>query len=78
MRSLRYGLSLSAAPAFVLMALLNGLHLGSGSDVLCSAPRGGLPLAGMAPMYLLMGVFHLAPWLRLHSRRRDRRLASTA
>jgi hypothetical protein len=26
-------------------------------------------LTGMAPMYLLMAAFHLAPWLRLVGRR---------
>jgi hypothetical protein len=26
-------------------------------------------LAGMVPMYLLMSAFHLAPWLKLFSRR---------
>jgi hypothetical protein len=70
-RALRYQLSLAAAPTFALMALQSGLHPGSGSNVLCSAARGGLPLAGMALMYSLMSVFHLAPWLRLYSRRRD-------
>jgi hypothetical protein len=31
---------------------------------------GASPLGGMVPMYLLMSAFHLAPWLKLISRRR--------
>lgn len=65
-------LSLAAAPVFALMALLTTL-LGDGhAAALCS--QAGLPsspLAGMAPMYLLMTAFHLAPWFRLADRSRD-------
>ena len=39
--------------------------------MLCSAAHGALPLNGMAPMYLLMCVFHLAPWVKLISRGRN-------
>jgi hypothetical protein len=61
-------LSLAAAPTFAVMALLTGL-LGS-PDALCSI-AGASPLGGMVPMYLLMSAFHLAPWLKLISRRRS-------
>ncbi|HEY0629039.1 MAG TPA: hypothetical protein VGD23_06890 [Sphingomicrobium sp.] len=60
-------LSLGAAPVFALMTLLTLIagdhHIGA----LCS--QGGAPsaLTGMAPMYLLMALFHLAPWLRLRT-----------
>ena len=60
-------LYLAAAPTFAMMALLTGL-LGS-PDALCSI-AGASPLGGMFPMYLLMSAFHLAPWLKLISRRR--------
>ena len=50
----------AAAPSFAAMALVSGL-LGSGPDMICG--RQAL-FTGMAPMYLLMSVFHLAPWLR--------------
>ena len=60
-------LSLAAAPTFAMMALLTGL-LGS-ADALCSI-AGASPLGGMVAMYLLMSAFHLAPWLKLISRRR--------
>jgi hypothetical protein len=57
-------LYLAATPTFVIMAMLTSVA-GSGShDALCSA--GGVSaLTGMVPMYLLMSVFHSAPWLRL-------------
>jgi hypothetical protein len=58
-------LSLAAAPTFAIMALLTAAGGGAMPDVLCSAA--GSMLTGMLPMYLLMSVFHLAPWLRLFS-----------
>jgi hypothetical protein len=61
-------LSLAAAPAFALMALLSSL---SGSpDMLCG-PHVMSPLGGMVPMYLLMSAFHAAPWLKLLFRPRS-------
>jgi len=65
------GLGLAAAPTFVVMALLAGFG-GGPAEMLCSAGYGGSPLSGMEPMYWLMSVFHLAPWVRLITRRRDR------
>jgi hypothetical protein len=61
-------LSLAAAPTFAIMALLTGV-LGP-PDALCSI-AGASPLGGMVPMYLLMSAFHLAPWLKLISGRRN-------
>jgi len=64
-------LSLAAAPTFAFMAALTGI-LGGGSDeVLCSAATHTSALTGMVPMYVLMGAFHLAPWLKLISRWRS-------
>jgi hypothetical protein len=64
-------LALAAAPTFAMMALLTGIHGGSMPNMLCSAAQGTSPLTGMAAMYMLMSGFHLAPWLRLLSRRSD-------
>jgi hypothetical protein len=64
-------LSLAAAPTFAMMALLTRIHGDSMSGILCSAAQDASPLTGMFPMYLLMSVFHLSPWLRLLSRRRS-------
>jgi hypothetical protein len=63
-----YRLHLAATPTFAIMAVLASVA-GSGSqDSLCSA-AGASPLTGMVPMYLLMSLFHSAPWLRRISRR---------
>jgi hypothetical protein len=55
-------LRFAAAPTFALMALLSGL---GARDALCVAAFGASPLTGMAAMYLLMSLFHSAPWLNL-------------
>jgi hypothetical protein len=60
-------LALAAAPTFAIMALLTGTLDGGPSEVLCSGSGGAFPWAGMVPMYLLMGIFHLTPWLKLLS-----------
>lgn len=39
------------------------------ATMLCSPAPGMLPMDGMTWMYLLMGLFHLPPWLGLASRR---------
>ena len=63
-------LGLAAAPAFATMALTT-ICLGGGMEPLCST-QGSL-ISGMAPMYLLMGAVHVAPWLRMISKRRQGR-----
>jgi hypothetical protein len=65
-------LGLAAAPSFALMALATGVWGGSEPDMLCSAMHGGSLMSGMVPMYLLMSVFHAAPWLRLITGRMHR------
>jgi hypothetical protein len=57
-------LTLAAAPAFAIMALLTGVLSGGSPDALCSIASAS-PLSGMVPMYLLMSAFHSAPWLKL-------------
>ena len=63
-------LYLAAAPTFAIMALLTGVLGGGAADALCSI-AGASPLGGMVPMYLLMSAFHLAPWLKRISGRRN-------
>ena len=60
-------LSLAATPVFALMALQTAAH-GGPADILCSAAQGALPFSGMVPMYLLMSVFHSAPWVKVARR----------
>lgn len=57
-------LSLAAAPTFAAMAVLTAIGGGGPLDALCS---GASPLGGMVPMYVLMSVFHVAPWVKLIS-----------
>lgn len=63
-------LGLAAAPTFAMMALSSAVG-GEPAASLCSAVS-RWPLGGMVSMYLLMSLFHLAPWLRLLSRRDER------
>jgi hypothetical protein len=63
-------LSLAAAPTFAMMALVTAV-LGGGAEPLCSAAEHGSLISGMVPMYLMMGAFHSAPWLRLIVGRRS-------
>lgn len=63
-------LSLAAAPTFSLMAGLTALLGKDHAALLCSQVGGPSALGGMVPMYLLMAVFHLTPWLRLATNRR--------
>ncbi|RCS23091.1 hypothetical protein DUT91_16365 [Phyllobacterium salinisoli] len=64
-------LSLAAAPAFAVMAMLSGLS-GEAPAMLCSTTHGAWQITGMATMYGLMALFHASPWLRLISHRRSR------
>ncbi len=57
------GLGLAASPTFALMAALSAIQ--TPRMPICSSFPGLLPIDGMTLMYLLMGVFHAAPWLRL-------------
>lgn len=60
-------LGLAAAPVFALMAWISAV--GSPGMAICSAASPLAPIGDMALMYLLMGFFHLSPWLKLLSHR---------
>lgn len=64
-------LALAASPTFLAMALLTS---GLGREPMAMMCGGDGPawLDGMATMYLLMGTFHAAPWLRRLRSRRSR------
>jgi hypothetical protein len=55
-------LALAATPTFAFMALFN-IFWGP-PDLLCVAGSGSV-LTGMTVMYVLMGVFHATPWVKL-------------
>jgi hypothetical protein len=63
-------LRFAAAPTFAIMALLT-VVLDSGLPIVLCSAAGRFGLSGMAPMYLLMAVFHSAPWLSLISQPRN-------
>ncbi len=54
-------LGLAASPGFAVMAVASA---NTPTAMLCSAP-GGWPIGGMTVMYVLMSVFHAAPWLAM-------------
>jgi hypothetical protein len=58
-------LCLAASPTFALLALVTAVS--GAPDMMCSMGEGASPFGGMVPMYLLMSVFHLVPWLKLMS-----------
>lgn len=64
-------LCLAAAPTFAVMALFSGISAG-GPQGVCGLMHPSSPLSGMTGMYLLMSVFHAAPWLNLLATRRRR------
>lgn len=61
-------LHLMAAPTFAVMALVTGMSGDGTIAMLCSQQAS--PFGSMAAMYALMSTFHLAPWLKLFSKRR--------
>lgn len=73
-RGLAFWLGLSTAPAFAIMALWSVLF-GSQPDMLCLNAHDSSPMSGMTVMYLLMTVFHTAPWLNVIF---DRRVAAAS
>lgn len=54
-------LALAATPTFAALALLNGAQ----PSPLCVGAPDGWPVGDMTLMYLLMSVFHAAPWIKL-------------
>jgi len=61
-------LSLAATPVFAFMALWTATHGAGPAEILCSAGHGESPFSGMVPMYVLMSIFHAAPWVRIARR----------
>lgn len=62
-------LALGAAPAFAVMAVLVWTAVPGMGGMRCPAMPDHALLTGMAPMYALMSLFHMTPWLQLLARR---------
>lgn len=60
------GLSFAASPLFAVMAAISANSPGS---IICSPVSALLGIDSMVLMYLLMGLIHLPPWLKLLSNR---------
>ena len=56
-------LGIAAAPSFAAIAVLTTLRGGDRMGTICGLEPSSL--GGMVPMYLLMSVFHSAPWMKL-------------
>lgn len=65
-------LGLAASPSFAAMALVTMAVGGDHSALLCAQGSRFDSLAGMTPMYLMMALFHLGPWLGLAGRRQSK------
>jgi hypothetical protein len=63
-------ISLAGSPTFALMAWIAAAD--APRTIICASASDMLPNNGMAWMYLLMSLFHVAPWLRLASGRSER------
>ena len=63
-------LGLAATPVFALMAWISAV--GSAEMAICSTASAFMPIDDMALMYLLMGLFHLSPWMKLLAARLQR------
>lgn len=71
-------LSLAATPTFAIMALATCAPGAGPPDPMCLASREGAIMNPMLLMYVLMSVFHLAPWFRLAACWRTGRRAISA
>jgi len=63
-RRVASGLSLAAAPIFAIMALLTLVPADGPLAMTCLGGNQVSPFDSMGLMYLLMGVFHLSPWIK--------------
>jgi hypothetical protein len=55
-------IGLAATPAFALMAWIAATDA---PRIAICASASGMPIGGMAWMYLMMSLVHVSPWLRL-------------
>ena len=58
-------LTLAASPSFALMAFVSAEQSAGPGAMICGVSLNASPFGSMTVRYVLMSVFHAAPWLKI-------------